>query len=51
MERIMLPVPGDFMIPRFVSRGPAKMVLRNSSSESPLRVVIPTASFEVWVKT
>ena len=51
MERIMLPVPGDFMIPRLVNLGWASIVLRNSSKDSPLRVVIPIASCEVWVST
>ena len=51
MERIMLPVPGDFIIPRFVSLGSAKIVLRNSSNDSPVRVVMPIACSDVWVRT
>ena len=42
--RIMLPVPGDFMIPRLVSFCSAKIVSRNVCSESPVRVVMPTAA-------
>ncbi len=47
----MLPVPGDFIIPKFVSSWLAKMVSWNASRESPVLVVMPTASGEVWVKT
>lgn len=43
MEMIMLPVPGDSMIPRLVSCGLDRMVSRNTSSESPFRVVMPMA--------
>jgi hypothetical protein len=51
MERIMLPVPGERMIPRFVSSLWAKIVSWKDCRESPDRVVIPTASWEVWVRT
>ena len=50
MERIMLPVPGDFMIPRFVSSCPARIVFWNSFKDSPDRVVIPMALWDVWVR-
>nr|WP_304956941.1 hypothetical protein [uncultured Acetatifactor sp.] len=51
MESIMLPVPGDFMMPELVSCSWARMVFRNSSRDSPDRVVIPMAYCEVWVRT
>ncbi len=47
----MLPVPGDFMMPRLVSSRRARMVSWKVRKESPERVVIPTAEGEVWVKT
>ena len=47
----MLPVPGDFMIPKFVSPRWERIVLRKVSSESPVRVVMPIAPLEVWVRT
>lgn len=47
----MLPVPGDFMMPELVSCSWARMVFRNSSRDSPDRVVIPMAYCEVWVRT
>ena len=42
----MLPVPGDFMIPRLVSFGSAGIVRWNSSRDSSIRVVKPMAP---WV--
>ena len=47
----MLPVPGDFMMPRFVSSRRERMVSWNVLSDSPFRVVIPMASGEVCVRT
>ena len=47
---IMLPVPGDFIIPRLVSSGEARIVSWNSSKESPVRVVMPMAPWEVCVR-
>ena len=47
----MLPVPGDFMIPRFVSCCSDRMVSWNVFRESPSRVVIPMAPWDVCVST
>ena len=51
MERIMLPVPGDFMMPELVSSRRVRMVSWKVFRESPSRVVIPMAPWEVWVST
>ena len=51
IDKIMLPVPGDFMMPRLVSSRVARMVSRKVFRESPDRVVMPMAPWEVWVRT
>lgn len=43
MDKIMLPVPGDFMIPRFVSSCRDRMVSWKFFSDSPDRVIMPMA--------
>ena len=51
MERIILPVPGDFMIPKLVNCFWDRIVSWKLRRESPVRVVIPMAPWEVWVST
>ena len=51
MDKIILPVPGDSIMPRLVSDRVARMVSWKDFSESPVRVVMPMAPWEVWVST
>ncbi len=51
MDKIMLPVPGDFMMPRSVSCCWARIVSWRVFKGSPDRVVMPMAPWEVWVRT